>query len=114
MGSESYRPCRACGSLLCQQDDDCPSCDNCGRRGHLSCYRDPPRQPAPAPNDGPAVWDLVIADMRARDHVGRRKYGTPLQAHNGRDTLQDAYEEALDLAVYLRTLIAEREGGRRG
>lgn len=41
---------------------------------------------------------------------GRRKYGTPLQAHNGRDPLVDAYQEALDLCVYLRQAIAERDG----
>jgi hypothetical protein len=66
-------------------------------------------QPPPKPNTNPAVWDLVIADMHARDRVGRERYGTPLQAHNGRDALRDAYEEALDLAVYLRQAIAERD-----
>jgi hypothetical protein len=58
----------------------------------------------------PAAWDLVRADMAARDQEGRRKYGTPLQPHNGRDTLIDAYQEALDLSVYLRTAIYERDG----
>jgi hypothetical protein len=66
-------------------------------------------QPPPIPNDRPAVWDLVIADMRARDQTGRHRYGTPLQPHNGRDALADAYQEALDLVVYLRQEIAERE-----
>lgn len=65
-------------------------------------------QPAPVPNDRPAVWDLVIEDMRARDALGRARYGTRLQAGNGRDALRDAYEEALDLAVYLRQAIEER------
>lgn len=80
------------------------------------------RQPAPKPNDGPAIWDLVIESMcpatdpieravvedaRARDASGRAIYGTPLQAHNGRDALRDAYEEALDLAVYIRQAIEE-------
>jgi hypothetical protein len=32
-----------------------------------------------------------------------------LQAFNGRDALRDAYEEALDLACYLRQAIAERD-----
>jgi hypothetical protein len=44
-------------------------------------------QPAPVPNDGRGIWDLVIADMAARDQLGRQRYGTPLQAHNGRDAL---------------------------
>lgn len=63
--------------------------------------------PDPTPT---AVWDLVVADMQARDHLGESRYGTRLQPYNGRDSLRDAYEEALDLAVYLRQLIFERDG----
>lgn len=66
-------------------------------------------EPPPTPNNQPAVWDLVIQDMRDRDAAGRAKYGTPLQPHNGRDALVDAYQEALDLAVYLRQAIEERK-----
>lgn len=65
-------------------------------------------QPQPIANRSTPVWDLVIADMRERDHVGRQRYGTPLQAGNGRDALVDAYQEALDLVVYLRQAIEER------
>ena len=65
-------------------------------------------EPAPVPNGRPAIWALVMADMEARDREGRRKYGTPLQAFNGRDALVDAYQEALDLVVYLRQAIEER------
>lgn len=57
-----------------------------------------------------AVWDAVIEDMKARDRLGRERYGVPLAPHNGRDALQDAYEEALDLAVYLKQAIIERDG----
>ena len=67
-------------------------------------------QPPPVANDKPAVWDLVMTDMRERDQLGRRRYGVPLQPHNGRDVLVDAYQEALDLAVYLRQAIYERDG----
>lgn len=67
-------------------------------------------QPDPQPNEHPPAWELVLADMHERDRIGRRKYRTPLQPHNGRDALRDAYEEALDLAVYLRTAIYERDG----
>ena len=67
-------------------------------------------QPAPVSNQRPAVWDLVMQDMKARNEFGKEKYGTPLQAFNGRDALKDAYEEALDLCVYLRTAIEERNG----
>ena len=73
-------------------------------------------QPNPIPNDSTPVWELVLqtvtdpdvrADMVARDQLGRARYGVPLQAYNGRGALQDAYEEALDLAVYLRQAIEE-------
>jgi hypothetical protein len=67
-------------------------------------------QPAPKVNDNPAVWHLVMQDMAARDHLGRQRYGVPLQAHNGRDALIDAYQEILDAAVYLRQAIFERDG----
>ena len=65
-------------------------------------------QPAPEPNGNRPVWELVIEDMQARDHVGRQRYGVPLQANNGRDALVDAYQEALDLVVYLRQVLEER------
>ena len=67
-------------------------------------------QAAPAANEKPAVWGLVMDDMQARDAEGRRKYGVPLQPNNGRDALVDAYQEALDLVVYLRQAIHERDG----
>jgi hypothetical protein len=82
-------------------------------------------QPPPVHNDHPAVWDLVmedvltipcngdkdatITDMRERDQVGLERYGTRLQPFNGRDSVIDAYQEALDLCVYLRTALYEME-----
>jgi hypothetical protein len=67
-------------------------------------------EPDPVGTDETPVWELVIRDMRERDNVGRARYGTPLQASNGRDALVDAYQEALDLAVYLRQEIERRRG----
>jgi hypothetical protein len=66
-------------------------------------------QPVPVKTDGPSMHDLVVEDMRARKEFGVRKYGTLLQAHNGRDALRDAYDEVLDLIVYLRQVIEERD-----
>lgn len=66
-------------------------------------------QPMPTPNKSVPIWDLVIADMKDRDEVGRERYGTPLQTNNGRDALLDAYQEALDLVIYLRQEIEERK-----
>lgn len=65
-------------------------------------------QAAPIPNDRPFIQDLVIADIEERKQFGIRKYGTALQAGNGRDMLLDAYEEALDLCIYLRGALEER------
>ena len=67
-------------------------------------------QPPPRPTSGPHIHDQVAADIAARKHIGIANYGQPLQAHNGRDALWDAYEECLDLAVYLRQAINERTG----
>lgn len=75
----------------------------------MSDTRDPDTdQPAPVPNNRPCVQDLLVADIQTRKAHGIRKYGMPLHAGNGRDMLLDAYEEALDLAVYLRGALEER------
>jgi hypothetical protein len=59
---------------------------------------------------------MVAEDLEARKQLGLKRYGSLLQPNNGRDNLQDAYEEVLDLAVYLKTEIEERrlcgEGSR--
>ncbi len=65
-------------------------------------------QPLPVPNDGPSMHDLVIKDMEARKAFGLAKYGALLQAGNGRDALQDLYDELLDAIVYTRQLLEER------
>jgi len=41
--------------------------------------------------------------------MGKERYGTRLQPFNGRDPFIDAYQEVLDLAVYLRQAIYERD-----
>ena len=66
-----------------------------------------PDQPPPKPNNLPHVWDLVIEDMKARDQLGFERYGVHLQPFNGRNSLQDAYEELLDQCVYIRQRIYE-------
>lgn len=66
-------------------------------------------EPDPIPTNEKPVWEMVIEDMRKRDEEGRVKYGTPLQASNGRDALVDAYQECLDLCVYLRQEIERRK-----
>jgi hypothetical protein len=65
-------------------------------------------QPPPVPSNRPAIVDLVVEDMVERKRIGIERYGMPLQSHNGRDALIDAYQEALDLVMYLRQAIEER------
>ena len=67
-------------------------------------------QPIPTINKNPVIQNLVINDMHERLSLGIERYGTGLQANNGRDMLRDAYEEALDLCVYLRGVMYERDG----
>lgn len=66
------------------------------------------REPMPKKGKIP-ILPLVIKDLQNRGKVGFRKYKTPLQSFNGRDALIDAYQEALDLCMYLRQCIAERD-----
>ena len=66
--------------------------------------------PQPAPHSGKlTVIDYVLADMVERAAMGVIKHGMPLQTHNGRDALWDAYQEAMDLCMYLRQAILERD-----
>ncbi len=66
-------------------------------------------EPPPTDGEGPPVWELVRAEMLERHEAGVAKYGRPLRAFDGRKSLVDAYQEALDLAVYLRKEIEERK-----
>lgn len=58
---------------------------------------------------GVDIVPLVNADLQARMRMGIKKYGVALQAGNGRNALWDAYQEALDLACYLRQRIEEEQ-----
>ena len=69
-------------------------------------------QVLPTVNDHPDIQSQVQADLEARRQVGISRYGTALQPFNGRDTLRDAYEEAMDLTVYLRSLLTMKEALR--
>jgi len=67
--------------------------------------------PEPAPGAGlRVVLDVAVTrtrvpelqeDLRARAEAGKAKYGTYLRTFNGRYALMDAYQEALDLVMYL-------------
>ncbi|MGL5552656.1 MAG: hypothetical protein ACRDCV_10145 [Plesiomonas shigelloides] len=65
-------------------------------------------QPAPSGSGNP-ILGMVLADLTNRALEGKEKYGEPLKANNGRKPLWDAYQEALDLCMYLRQMIEEQK-----
>ena len=66
-------------------------------------------QPVPVENNHPHVYNLLVEDLETRYKIGMQRYGKALRPFNGRDALRDAYEEAIDLAFYLRQSIYERD-----
>lgn len=60
------------------------------------------------PSGGKVEVQQALIDVIAkRRELGIRKYGQPLMTHNGRSVLRDAWEEAIDLAVYLTQMMLE-------
>jgi hypothetical protein len=55
------------------------------------------------------ITDLVVDDLRERSRKGFEKYGKALLPHDGRDSLQDFYEELLDAAQYVKKFMEERD-----
>jgi hypothetical protein len=53
----------------------------------------------------------IIDDLIARQEKGRIEYGTTMDRTdlNEQQWLQHAYEEALDLAIYLKKIIKTRQ-----
>jgi hypothetical protein len=53
------------------------------------------------------ILTLVIEDMRKREAKGKLEYGTTLDRKDlgDKEWMLYAYEEALDLALYLRKII---------
>jgi hypothetical protein len=84
-------------------------------------------EPLPVKNGRPYIQDLVVADLNEpqmleapgsarvkadiskRKEFGIKKYGTGLQAFNGRRPLVDAYQEVLDGVMYLRQAFEEEK-----
>jgi hypothetical protein len=55
----------------------------------------------------PEILQAVVEDFEARIQLGISRYGHPLQTHNGRDAVLDAYEELMDAAHYLKQAYLE-------
>lgn len=48
-----------------------------------------------------AIWGALKEKLELRVEQGRDKYGVMLETFNGRDALQDAWEETADQVFYL-------------
>ena len=61
------------------------------------------------------IAKMVQEDIEARAEIGEKKYGGRLEVgsrNNMISPLQNAYEEALDLAMYLKQEIEEGKHGK--
>lgn len=56
-----------------------------------------------------SLHELVRRDLLNREQEGIRLYGTPRVSYNGRAAILDAYDEALNLVVFLRQVIEETQ-----
>jgi hypothetical protein len=54
------------------------------------------------------VYKEVITDLISREKMGRAKYGTTVDNANlsEKEWLHHAYEEALDMAIYLKRILS--------
>lgn len=64
-------------------------------------------QPPPKPGGVP-VQAVLIEALKRRMAFGLKKYGRPLETHNGRDPLIDMWEEMLDMVSYWTQYILEQ------
>jgi hypothetical protein len=94
--------CPRCHEVV-ENEKFCPICRGAGPKDAAT------PEPEPKHNGTRPVTLMVIEDLLARDRAGWERYGGPLQAGDGRNGVMDAYQEALDLAQYLRKELAERE-----
>ena len=65
-------------------------------------------QQAPEQGDGSEIYQLVLIDVCTRSQFGARKYGHALHTTANVDYLVNAYQETLDLLIYLRGEIEKR------
>lgn len=116
--------------ILTKNEPGEPVCTKCGSglmfsarvRGNGLCGPCNREQPIPTHDPSkPDIWAAVIdfatyhgynrklvAAMRDRRNLGIQRYGTPLQAGNGRDAKRDLCEELLDATAYAAQDAIER------
>jgi hypothetical protein len=58
---------------------------------------------------GWGICDQVTADINHRRVTGQIRYGRPLDWEEDKDYLYEAYEEALDMVIYLKAALVKRD-----
>jgi hypothetical protein len=66
-------------------------------------------EPPPQNNQHRPVYESLIEAIQERACFGLDKYGTHLQPFNGRNALNDALQESLDMNFYLMQKVVELE-----
>lgn len=101
--------CYICGA---QNDKNDTRCHACGAT--TTTTKATTHEPDPIETEqSDVVLYQVLDNFRARAEEGKKKYGTYLKTHNGRDPLVDALQEAMDLVMYLTQAIMERDQGKK-
>jgi hypothetical protein len=58
------------------------------------------------------VFKELIKDIEARDKKGFEEYGKEMEINDGRDSIQDLYEELLDACAYIKKFMMERDNNK--
>jgi hypothetical protein len=66
-------------------------------------------QGPPPQGEGSELYQIVLHDVIRRSEFGAKKYGMPLRETAEVDWLVNAYQELLDLLIYIRGEIARRD-----
>lgn len=93
----------------CRCGGVCNVCSTARARERATVHQPAPVTRISSPAAGTPVQDLVVIDVLARKQVGIERYGTALHPFNGRDARVDAYQEGLDLVMYLRQKLDEED-----
>ena len=106
--TEKYKNWESKSDDCANNDETCSLCSQCDNVRYFEQKRKAAtHEPAPT-GTGSKVLHEFVEDVYARADAGYKKYGTYLRINNGRDALIDAYQECLDMGMYLKQAIMER------
>ena len=80
---------------------------------NVDWYDNEPLRKVKENNPEDSITKDVIKDLQERERFGALKYGKFLTHHTTEDTMQHLYEELLDAACYIRTIIKQRDHAKK-